>query len=61
MLIEWPEKGEGAIPPADLLLVLIYAGSARQISILPQSDCGDAWLAKLLNDTSLRPYVSNLT
>jgi tRNA threonylcarbamoyladenosine biosynthesis protein TsaE len=61
MLIEWPEKGEGAIPPADLLLALTYAGAARQISILPQSGFGDAWLAKLLNDTSLRPYVSNLT
>ena len=26
MLIEWPEKGGGAVPPADLIVQLHYAG-----------------------------------
>jgi tRNA threonylcarbamoyladenosine biosynthesis protein TsaE len=61
MLIEWPEKGLGAIPPADLLLTLVYAGEARQVSIETQSGFADAWVLKLLQDGSLSPYVSNLT
>jgi tRNA threonylcarbamoyladenosine biosynthesis protein TsaE len=61
MLIEWPEKGEGAIPKADLRLVLAYDDAARQVSILPQTPLGLAWSSKLLQDDSLSPYVSNLT
>ena len=61
MLIEWPEKGEGAIPRADLMLALAYDDAARQVSLLPQTALGLAWSSKLLQDDSLRPYVSNLT
>jgi tRNA threonylcarbamoyladenosine biosynthesis protein TsaE len=61
MLIEWPEKGAGAIPPADLLLALDYAGEARQASVRAESQFGNDWLSKLLQDRSLSPYVSNIT
>jgi tRNA threonylcarbamoyladenosine biosynthesis protein TsaE len=61
MLIEWPEKGAGAIPMADLILALEYAGEARQLWVRPQSAFGEAWRSKLLQDRSLTPYVSNLT
>src|SRR5580704_15241692 len=29
LMVEWPEKGAGALPPADLDLTLTYAGDAR--------------------------------
>jgi tRNA threonylcarbamoyladenosine biosynthesis protein TsaE len=61
MLIEWPEKGAGVIPLADLTLVLDYADEARRAIVTPGSGFGENWVAKLLQDTSLKPYVSNLT
>jgi tRNA threonylcarbamoyladenosine biosynthesis protein TsaE len=61
MLIEWPEKGGIAVPPADLQLRLVYKGEARSAGVAAVSDTGKGWLAKLVIDTSLAPYVSNLT
>jgi tRNA threonylcarbamoyladenosine biosynthesis protein TsaE len=61
MLIEWPEKGGVAVPRADLLLQLVYKGDARSAAVGAPSATGRAWLAKLAIDTSLAPYVSNLT
>jgi tRNA threonylcarbamoyladenosine biosynthesis protein TsaE len=61
MLIEWPEKGGAAVPPADLDLQLRYAGEARVASIRAVSETGRRWIAKLALDSSLVPYVSNLT
>ena len=61
MLIEWPEKGAGVIPSADLLVALDYADAARRVAVAGQSALGCEWQAKLLQDTSLKPYVSNLT
>jgi tRNA threonylcarbamoyladenosine biosynthesis protein TsaE len=61
MLIEWPEKGGDAVPHADVDLQLQYAGESRAASLRSMSAVGDAWLAKLALDTSLVPYVSNLT
>jgi tRNA threonylcarbamoyladenosine biosynthesis protein TsaE len=61
MLIEWPEKGGSAVPPADLSLLLVYKGDARSAALGIGSETGKAWVAKLAIDTSLAPYVSNLT
>ena len=61
LMIEWPEKGDGLIPGADLKLILSYDEAARHLSVLPQSKFGIAWSSKLLQDDSLSPYVSNLT
>jgi tRNA threonylcarbamoyladenosine biosynthesis protein TsaE len=61
MLIEWPEKGGAAVPRADLDLQLLYVGVARAARLNAGSGAGAAWLDKLVIDTSLRPYVSNLT
>jgi len=61
MLIEWPEKGGVAVPRADLFLQLVYHGDARSANLGTASEIGKAWLAKLAIDTSLAPYVSNLT
>jgi tRNA threonylcarbamoyladenosine biosynthesis protein TsaE len=61
MLIEWPEKGGVAVPPPDLVILLSYKGDARSAAAGAASAAGKAWLAKLVIDTSLAPYVSNLT
>jgi tRNA threonylcarbamoyladenosine biosynthesis protein TsaE len=61
MLVEWPEKGGAAVPPADLSLQLVYKGDARSAALSAGSAMGKEWLAKLAIDTSLAPYVSNLT
>ena len=61
MVIEWPEKGGRAVPPPDLILRLQYAGEARTAAIDAGSDAGRSWVSKLAIDTSLAPYVSNMT
>ena len=33
ILIEWPERGAGALPPADLLVVIEHAGERRRIRL----------------------------
>ena len=59
MLIEWPEQGGTAVPPADLDLQLRYAGESRVAVLRAGSEVGLGWLANLGLDTSLVPYVSN--
>ncbi len=61
LLVEWPEKGHGALPPADLELTLQYAGDARQASLCAKSSLATQWIQNLVRDTSLSSYVSNLT
>ena len=61
ILIEWPEKGQGGIPRADLTISLAYDNAARHVAIRAHSELGRAWGSKLLQDDSLSPYVSNLT
>jgi tRNA threonylcarbamoyladenosine biosynthesis protein TsaE len=61
MLIEWPEKGGAAVPPADLIVQLVYRGDARSAALGAVSESAKGWLAKLSIDTSLSTYVSHLT
>ena len=61
LLVEWPEKGGAALPPADLELLLNYAGGGRQARLAAVTPLGSAWLENLGSDTSLSFYVSNLT
>jgi tRNA threonylcarbamoyladenosine biosynthesis protein TsaE len=46
-LIEWPERGAGALPPADLQLTLSIAGQGRQARIEAATPAGGAWLEAL--------------
>ncbi|HEX3849104.1 MAG TPA: tRNA (adenosine(37)-N6)-threonylcarbamoyltransferase complex ATPase subunit type 1 TsaE [Steroidobacteraceae bacterium] len=61
LLIEWPERGFGGLPPSDVELDLGYAGEARFATLAAPTGRGRAWLSELVLDTSLSPYVSNLT
>jgi tRNA threonylcarbamoyladenosine biosynthesis protein TsaE len=61
LLVEWPEKGERALPPADVELTLWYAGDARRARLQGITPFGIGWLRNLASDTRLATYVSNLT
>jgi len=61
LLVEWPEKGGAALPPADLDLTLRYAGDAREACVTARTSLGSEWLLNLGRDSSLSAYVSNLT
>jgi tRNA threonylcarbamoyladenosine biosynthesis protein TsaE len=60
-LVEWPEKGGAAVPRPDMDLHLDYAGAGRSARLAGLTPCGETWLEKLVHDTSLRSYVSNIT
>jgi len=53
IMVEWPEKGGAALPPADLELTLLYAGEARQASLSAKTKLGTEWLENLGHDGSL--------
>jgi tRNA threonylcarbamoyladenosine biosynthesis protein TsaE len=61
LLVEWPEKGGSVLAPADLDLLLTYQDESRRVQLHAPTARGREWLKLLLHDTSLTPYVSNLT
>jgi tRNA threonylcarbamoyladenosine biosynthesis protein TsaE len=61
LLIEWPERGGVAVPPADLRLTLNYLEAGREAMLRAGTAFGGEWLTNLGRDSSLIPYVSNLT
>jgi len=61
MLVEWPEKGGAALPPADLHVKLSYRGDARAARLSAPTARGSKWLFELQHDTSLTPYVTHIT
>jgi tRNA threonylcarbamoyladenosine biosynthesis protein TsaE len=46
-LIEWPERGAGHLPAADVTLCLSVASPAHTIELVPGSAAGQAWLQRL--------------
>ena len=55
LLIEWPERGSGALPPADLILHFEHAGERRNIAVRAQSARGRECLS-ILASSSVRPH-----
>lgn len=47
LLVEWPERGAGMLPAADLCIQLSHAGSGREAALEGLSDRGRAMLARL--------------
>jgi tRNA threonylcarbamoyladenosine biosynthesis protein TsaE len=47
VLIEWPERGAGALPPADLVMHFRHAGDRRGIVAEPRSALGERLVAAL--------------
>ena len=46
-LVEWPEKGEKALPAADLQVLLTVEGEGRRAELLANSQSARDWLARL--------------
>lgn len=46
-LVEWPQRGAGALPPADLEVWLDHAGNGRSARLEAGSDAGADWLRRL--------------
>ncbi len=47
VLVEWPERGAGALPAADLELQLDYAGAGRRAAAASRSARGERLLQRL--------------
>lgn len=46
-LVEWPERGAGVLPPADLELRLTAGAAGHEIRLQAASPLGQQWLARL--------------
>ncbi|HRO87870.1 MAG: tRNA (adenosine(37)-N6)-threonylcarbamoyltransferase complex ATPase subunit type 1 TsaE [Xanthomonadaceae bacterium] len=42
-LVEWPQRGQGVLPPPDLVLQLQVDGTGRVARLVPHSAAGRAW------------------
>lgn len=50
VLVEWPERGAGALPAPDLQIDLTYAGAGREARVVPRSPRGERLLERLPAD-----------
>lgn len=53
-LVEWPERGLGALPAPDLEVGLVVLGQGRACRLRFRSAAGDAWVAALDEQRRLR-------
>ena len=44
-LVEWPERGTGVLPPADLVITIEAEGSGRRLELRANSALGKAVIA----------------
>lgn len=49
-LVEWPERGAGALPPADLRVHLAIEGEGRRCRLEPLTARGVDWVARATGD-----------
>jgi len=49
-LVEWPERGHGFLPMADLQISIIATHEGREIKICSETDMGDLLLTHLASD-----------
>jgi len=47
LLVEWPEKGEGELPPPDIVVVINHDGECRQLQIKSHTEQGNSLLQSL--------------
>ncbi|MFA0923681.1 tRNA (adenosine(37)-N6)-threonylcarbamoyltransferase complex ATPase subunit type 1 TsaE [Xanthomonas fragariae] len=58
-LIEWPERGAGALPQVDLDVELAVEGEGRSVRLLGRSDTGRSWLERLALQQQLQPLFAS--
>jgi tRNA threonylcarbamoyladenosine biosynthesis protein TsaE len=56
-LVEWPDRGAGALPPADLRIQLALEGEGRSALLSPGSPAGSDWLARMVERLAERPFA----
>lgn len=47
LLVEWPQRAQGWLPEADLLVSISHRGNARSVRIEAGSTAGSRWLSAL--------------
>jgi tRNA threonylcarbamoyladenosine biosynthesis protein TsaE len=47
LLVEWPERGSGYLPAADLTIDLEFSGDGRVASLVADTPAGQRWLDQL--------------
>ena len=47
LLIEWPEKGEGWLPRADLIIEILYENQSRKLNLKAMTEKGNSYLKQL--------------
>ena len=55
-LVEWPERGAGGLPPADLRVDLSVEGAGRAVRIRSGGVAGDEWVKRMEIRGDLRPF-----
>ena len=55
VLIEWPERAAGLLPPPDLDMELVYAGSGRTALLTAYTARGLSWLTALNTPPAASP------
>ena len=53
VLIEWPDKGQGFLPLADLVINIAYSGKGREIILSSQTDSGQQLMTFINNSGDL--------
>ncbi|MDB6162672.1 MAG: hypothetical protein JWL98_104 [Xanthomonadaceae bacterium] len=56
-LVEWPERGAGGLPEADLSIDLEWAGEGRDALLTGGSASGRAWLTRLTGMAACEPFL----
>lgn len=54
-LVEWPERGAGALPQADLAVSLAVEGGGRSATLAAGTSAGRDWLSALRLPAGLQP------
>ena len=57
-LVEWPERGQGALPSPDLRIDLAIDGPGRLATFLPGSPSGEAWLSRMSKTVACDPLLT---
>jgi tRNA threonylcarbamoyladenosine biosynthesis protein TsaE len=53
-LIEWPERGGGLLPAADLVVTLMAGDDGHDIEVGARTDLGTAWINRLADSEPAR-------
>jgi tRNA threonylcarbamoyladenosine biosynthesis protein TsaE len=54
-LVEWPERGAGGLPAADLQIELSVRGAGRGLRLVSMTPAGEEWVKRMEIGDDLRP------